>query len=41
MRDVINMINNDKDFEGFVLDLANKVPPQAMNQEVRYERHPV
>ncbi|CUS14481.1 unnamed protein product [Tuber aestivum] len=40
MRDVINMINNDKDFESFVLDLANKVPTQARNQEVRYERHP-
>ncbi|CAZ80888.1 unnamed protein product [Tuber melanosporum] len=40
MRDVINMINNDKDFESFVLDLANKVHPPAKNQEVRYERHP-
>ncbi|RPA91032.1 RhoGAP-domain-containing protein [Choiromyces venosus 120613-1] len=40
MRDVINTINNDKDFESFVLDLASKVPPQARNQEVRYERHP-
>ncbi|PWW76573.1 Rho GTPase activation protein [Tuber magnatum] len=39
MRDV-NMINNDKDFESFVLDLANKVHPQARNQGVRYERHP-
>ncbi|PWW79969.1 RhoGAP-domain-containing protein [Tuber magnatum] len=40
MRDVISMINNDKDFESFVLDLADKVPPQVRNQEVRYERHP-
>ncbi|KAG0637385.1 Rho GTPase activation protein [Tuber brumale] len=39
MRDVINMINNDKDFESFVLDLANKVHPPTKNQEVRYERH--
>jgi Rho GTPase-activating protein RGD1 len=41
MRDVISLINNEKDFENFILELSVKMPPQTRNTEVRYERHPV
>jgi hypothetical protein len=41
MRDVISLINNEKDFENYILDLAATVPLSARSQEVKYERHPV
>lgn len=39
MRDVISLIDNEKDFENYILDLAATVPLSARNQEVKYERH--
>lgn len=40
MRDAVALINNEEDFENFVIDLAARVPPQMRSQEVKYERHP-
>lgn len=40
MRDVVSLVNNEQDFENYVIDLAARVTPQMRNMEVKYERHP-
>ncbi|KAL7269256.1 Rho GTPase-activating protein [Rhizina undulata] len=40
MRDVVYLIDNEKDFINFVLSLYPKMPPASKNSEIRYERHP-
>lgn len=40
MRDVVSLINNEQDFDNYVIELSARVPPQMRNMEVKYERHP-
>lgn len=40
MRDVVSLINNEQDFENYVIELSSRVSPQMRNMEVKYERHP-
>lgn len=40
MRDVVSLIDNEQDFDNYVIELSARVPPQMRNMEVKYERHP-
>ncbi|KAF8470135.1 Rho GTPase activation protein [Kalaharituber pfeilii] len=40
MRDVIAMIDNESDFNKFVLSMGSKLPAQSQPAEIKYEKHP-